>query len=280
LNIRWIRGRKAARSRELTTAAVGSAPGPHGARTQEASVTPQSIAARTDRGLKRADNQDRALAQELPDGSVLAAVADGVGGVSGGEAASTQAMHALLAGVLSDDRAGAADMLERAFVSANEQVRARAAQRPELQGMATTLVAALVRGQSAWLASVGDSRGYLFHQGQLTQLTQDHSWVAEQVRSGRLTEEDAQHSEFRNVITRAIGVAETVEPDTLGPISLPPGSLLLLCSDGLHRVASDTEIATVLASGTPDEMAERLIGLANEAGGPDNISVAIVAGAQ
>jgi len=211
---------------------------------------------------------------------VLAAVADGVGGVSGGEAASTQAMHALLAGVLSDDRAGAADMLERAFVSANEQVRARAAQRPELQGMATTLVAALVRGQSAWLASVGDSRGYLFHQGQLTQLTQDHSWVAEQVRSGRLTEEDAQHSEFRNVITRAIGVAETVEPDTLGPISLPPGSLLLLCSDGLHRVASDTEIATVLASGTPDEMAERLIGLANEAGGPDNISVAIVAGAQ
>ena len=145
--------------------------------------------------------------------------------------------------------------------------------------MATTLVAALVRGHSAWLASVGDSRAYLFHQGELTQRTQDHSWVAEQIRAGRLTEEEAEHSEFRNVITRAVGVADTVEPDKVGPISLPAGSLLLLCSDGLHRVVSDDEIAAVLASGTPQEMAERLIALANEAGGPDNISVAIVAGA-
>jgi protein phosphatase len=257
-------------------------PGRHGARVQEESIIsqPQRLAARTDRGLKRSDNQDRALAQELPDGSILAAVADGVGGVGGGEAASTQAMHTLLAQLLDNTDADPGEALERAFVSANEQVRARAAQRPELRGMATTLVAALVRGQSAWLAGVGDSRAYLFHQGELTQLTQDHSWVAEQIRAGRLTEEEAEHSEFRNVITRAVGVADTVEPDKVGPISLPAGSLLLLCSDGLHRVVGDADIATVLAAGSPQEMADRLIALANEAGGPDNISVAIVAGAE
>ena len=238
------------------------------------------MAACTDRGLKRADNQDRVLVQELPDGCLLAAVADGVGGIGGGETASTQAMHALVAELPGNVGAGPADVLERAFESANRQVRARTAQQPELEGMATTLVAALVQGQSAWLASVGDSRAYVLHQGQLTQLTQDHSWVAEQVRAGRLTEEDAEHSEFRNVSTRAIGVAETVEPGKLGPISLPAGSLLLLCSDGLHCVVSDADIAVTLASGTPQEMAARLIRLANEAGGPDNISVAIVAGAE
>lgn len=239
----------------------------------------QRIAARSDRGIKRSENQDQALAQELPDGSVLVAVADGVGGTGGGRTASAEAIQAVLAELSANPGAEPAAALDAAFSFANQQVRERAAQHPELEGMATTLVAAIVRAGSAWVANVGDSRAYLFQQGGLRQITQDHSWVAEQVRAGRLTQEEAEKSDFRNIITRGVGVAETVEQDTVGPVILPAGSVLLLCSDGLHRVVSDAEIAAVLASGAPDSMAARLIDLANRAGGPDNIAVAIVSGA-
>jgi protein phosphatase len=99
--------------------------------------------------------------------------------------------------------------------------------------------------------------------------------VAEQLRAGRLTDEEAKISAFRNVITRAIGIADAVEPDTVGPIKLPNGSLLLLCSDGLYRMVSDEAIARVLESGTPHSMAEQLVRLANDAGGSDNISVVV-----
>jgi protein phosphatase len=239
--------------------------------------TDNRTVARTDRGLKRSENQDAVLVRELPDGSVVAAVADGVGGASGGELASAGAIESLLAELWVNPCAAAAASLYQAVASANAAVRAEAAERG-LEGMATTLVAAVVRDGSAWVANVGDSRAYLYEAGTLRQLTQDHSWVAEQVQAGRLTEEEAETNAFRNVITRAVGVAETVEPDVSGPIPLPAGSLLLLCSDGLHRAVSGAAIADALASGGPGGMADRLIALANEAGGPDNVSVVIVRG--
>jgi serine/threonine protein phosphatase PrpC len=238
-------------------------------------VMPERMVALTDRGVKRAANQDRVLAQELPDGSILLAVADGAGGVGGGEVASAEAIDALAVELPEAASAEPGAALGRAFSVANERVRARAAERPELEGMASTLVAALVRGNTAWVANAGDSRAYLFDQKRLRQLTLDHSWVAEEVRAGRLTEEEAKKSAFRSVITRGVGVSETIEPDTVGPVTLPGGSLLLLCSDGLYRVVSDSEMAGVLESGAPHDMAERLIALANEGGGPDNISVVI-----
>ena len=245
------------------------------AQTAKTKVMPERMAALTDRGLKRPTNQDHVLAQELPGESTLLAVADGVGGIGGGETASAEAIEALLTELTNapDDDPTAA--LERAFSVANKRVRARAVERPELKGMASTLAVALVRGNKAWVANAGDSRVYRFHKGRLQQLTVDHTWVAEQLRAGRLTDEEAQTSAFRNVITRAIGIADAVEPDTVGPITLPNGSLLLLCSDGLYRMVSDTAIARVLESGTPHAMAERLIGLANDAGGSDNISAVI-----
>jgi serine/threonine protein phosphatase PrpC len=239
-------------------------------------VTAEGVAALTDRGLKRPTNQDSVLAQELPDGSTLLAVADGVGGVQGGETASAEAIQALVAELVETPEGDPGAALGRAFSVANQRVRAEASERPELEGMASTLVAALVRGDTAWVANVGDSRAYLFHQTQVRQLTLDHSWVAEQVRAGRLADEEAKSSEFRNVITRGIGIAEEVETDTIGPVTLPEGSLLLLCSDGLSRVVSDPKMAEVLQSGTAHAMAERLIALANDAGGPDNISVVIL----
>jgi serine/threonine protein phosphatase PrpC len=245
------------------------------AEVPETKVTSERMAALTDRGLRRPTNQDRVLAQELPDGSVLLAVADGVGGVGGGETASAEALQALVTELAKKPDDDPASALGRAFSVANQRVRAQAQERPDLAGMASTLAAALVRGDTAWAANAGDSRAYLFHQAQLRQLTLDHTWVAEQVRAGRLTDEEAKTSEFRNVITRGIGIAEAIEPDTVGPVTLPNGSLLLLCSDGLYRVVGDSEIADVLESGTPHSMAERLIALANDAGGPDNISVVI-----
>ncbi len=259
------------RGRKVQNDGIGSA---HAARPQTM-VTPESAAALTDRGLKRPTNQDRVLARELPEGSILLAVADGVGGIAGGESASAGAIETLateLAKAPSDDPAAA---LQRAFSVANERVRAQAAERPELKGMASTLAAALVRGNTAWVANAGDSRVYLFHQGQLRQISLDHTWAAEEIRAGRLTNEEAKSSPFRNVITRGIGVAETIKPDVLGPATLENGDLLLLCSDGLYRFVSDTETARVLESGTPHSMAERLIALANEAGGSDNISVVV-----
>ncbi len=194
----------------------------------------------------------------------------------GGDIASAEASQALVAELRkkSDDDPPAA--LARAFLVTNQRVRAHAGEQRDTQGMASTLVAALSRGDTAWLANVGDSRAYLFHRTQFRQLTLDHSLVAEQVRAGRLTAEEANRSEFRNVITRGIGVAETVEPDIIGPVTLPDGSLLLLCSDGLYRAVSEERIAEVLSSGTPAEMAARLIELANQGGGPDNIAVAIL----
>jgi serine/threonine protein phosphatase PrpC len=246
------------------------------AQAAKTKLMPERMAALTDRGLKRPTNQDRVLAQELPGGAVLLAVADGVGGIGGGETASAEAIEALLTELENAPSDDPTALLWRAFSVANQRVRAQAAERPELKGMASTLATALVRGDTAWVASAGDSRVYLFHQAQLRQLTLDHTWVAEQLRAGLLTDEEAKGSAFRNVITRGIGIAETVQPDMAGPVALAKGDLLLLCSDGLYRAVSDTQIASVLESGTPHSMAERLIHLANDAGGSDNISVVVL----
>jgi protein phosphatase len=209
---------------------------------------------------------------------MLAAVADGVGGTGGGKLASACAVETLLAEIWMTDADDPARTLQDAFAAADRAVRAKAEQLG-LQGMATTLVAAVVRDGTAWIANAGDSRAYLYRDGALAQLTEDHSWVAEQVRVGRMTAEEASESSFRNIITRAVGAGESARPDTLGPIELPAGTLLLLCSDGLHGVVSGDAIAAALArGGAPGEMADRLVEMANESGGPDNVSAVIVRG--
>lgn len=236
----------------------------------------ERIAALTDRGLKRATNQDSALAQELSHDFVLLAVADGVGGLSHGEIASDETVHVLHDELLKARSDDPAEALERTFAMANRRLRDLSREHSEPAGMASTLVAALVRDGAAWVANAGDSRAYLLHDGRLQQISRDHSLVAEQVRAGVLTAEEAETSESRSVIVRGIGIDETIEPYSSGPIHLPAGSVLLLCSDGLYRVVSDEQIAEVLSSGTPAEMAERLVELANRAGGPDNIAVVIM----
>ncbi len=232
------------------------------------------LQALSDRGLLRERNEDAAAALTLPDGSLLLAVADGLGGLPAGEVASRTALDALVERLRAQPPPDPVEGLHEAFEEANRQVRAQ--QHGPHARMATTLVAALVRDGQAWLANVGDSRGYLvaLDGGAVRQLTEDHSWVEEQIRAGLLDPDDSLAALNRHVITRAIGLDERAGTDTYGPIALPDPCLLLLSSDGLHGVLDDEAIGRVIAA-PGHEYASELIDAVLERGAPDNVSVAL-----
>ena len=237
------------------------------------------LQALSDRGLLRERNEDAAAALTLTDGSLLLAVADGLGGLPGGEVASRTALDALVEQLQAQPPPDPAAGLREAFEEANRQVRAL--QHGPRARMGTTLVAALVRGSQAWLANVGDSRGYLvaLDGGAVQRLTEDHSWVEEQVRAGLLDPDDPLAALNRHVITRAIGLDERAGTDLYGPLALPDSCLLLLSSDGLHGVLDDEAIgravARVVAEPGGDYAAELIDAVLNR-GAPDNVSVALL----
>jgi PPM family protein phosphatase len=146
---------------------------------------------------------------------------------------------------------------------------------PELAGMGTTVTAALVDQSTAFVAHVGDSRAYLARGGKLYQVTQDHSLVAEQLRVGVISAEEARVSRFRNIITRSVGFEQTVQVDLMG-LELEPGDAVLLCCDGLSNLVEDPEILKVVEGSSLEEAPRRLIELANERGGDDNVSVILI----
>jgi protein phosphatase len=230
--------------------------------------------AATDVGRMRTNNEDSYLS-ERP----VAAVADGMGGHNAGEVASAIAIEELAAlrgmGPWPNERA-ATDDLKRAIVRANRRIREMAAGDRELNGMGTTLVAVLEDGDSVHLANVGDSRAYLLRQGELTQVTVDHTLVQELVDDGRLSPKDAERHPQRSMITRALGVDREVEID-LFTYKLLPGDRLVLCSDGLSDVLNPAQIRNVLLRvRDPQKAAERLVAMAVEGGGPDNVTVIVV----
>jgi protein phosphatase len=236
----------------------------------------------TDTGKKRANNEDAYL---LNDGLRLYAVADGVGGNEGGEVASRITVETLAEVV--PDMLGEQDRtppsgdrspvetgraaLEYAIILTNKKIREERAQRPALSNMGTTLTALLLLQGRVFIAHVGDSRAYLFRAGELKQLTNDHSFVEEQVRAGTLTVEQARISPYRHVITRALGIDEEVETDFTA-LSLKKDDRFLLCTDGLTEMVSDVEISRVLAASEPRDAVRKLIAAANNAGGVDNIT--------
>ena len=228
----------------------------------------------SDQGQRRTTNQDRAITKDLKDGFTLLIVADGVGGAAGGETASSETVDAIVTSLEQEWIGDPERALLDAVSAANQRVRAIAKADPKIANMATTLVAALLTGPEAWIVSVGDSRAYLARNNTLEALTEDDSWVAEQVRAGVLSEDEAARSPYQNVVTKGIGVEEHVFPVVIGR-TLEPGETLLLCSDGLYRVVADSEIAQVLQQRTLRTAAEVLVKMANDAGGPDNISVAL-----
>ncbi len=210
------------------------------------------------------------------------AVADGMGGHGNGDVASRLATDTIKR-VFADSGGRRsrprrlAERLRRALEEANREVYEAASGSPDLAGMGATAVAIALAESEGYLASVGDSRAYLLRSGRLTQLTDDHTWVREQISAGRLSEAQARRHPFRSVVTRALGGDETIEVD-LRELDPRPGDLYLLCSDGLTAVLSDREIRASLEPGLPlATLCTRLIDGANERGGPDNITVVLIA---
>ena len=232
------------------------------------------FAERTVAGKVRPSNQDAVLATAgAEEGTWVFAVADGVGGLVDGAEASASAITALESAARDRGRP-LRSRTEARLVECNREVYRRGADsgRPS----ATTIVVLGIEHGRFWVLHAGDSRAYVLRDGRLQRLTDDHSWVAEQVRGGAMTEEQASTSEYRNVITRAIGVEPLLVLDGREGEACLEGDLFLLCSDGLHGLVDDAEIAAAIAPvGEPGEIADRLVELANASGGTDNISVVI-----
>ena len=243
---------------------------------------------RTDVGRRRKVNEDSLLV--APE-SHLYAVCDGMGGHNAGEVASRMAVEALAAFV---ERSGVekeitwpwgldanlsfeANRLKTAIRLANSQVFQSADSDEELTGMGTTVVAALVSGNTMTLGSAGDSRCYLVRDQQLQQLTQDDSWVSAALGEGILNSDDVERHPLRNVITKAVGARDSIDLEVIEQ-TLQAGDVALLCSDGLHGMVNDDEIARILVSGSGslEEVTASLVDAANEAGGRDNVSAVLL----
>jgi protein phosphatase len=225
------------------------------------------FAAGSHTGMIRDHNEDSGYA-----GPRLLAIADGMGGQAAGEVASSEVISTLVQ--LDDDVPGSDILtsLDASVQRANDQLRQLVAEDPRLDGMGTTLTALLWTGQRLGLVHVGDSRAYLLRGGELTQITQDHTWVQRLVDEGRITEEEATTHPQRSLLMRALGSADHIEAD-LSIREVRPGDRYLLCSDGLSGVVSHETLRDTLAAfHPPEDTVRELIELALRGGGPDNVT--------
>ena len=228
------------------------------------------VAQRTDRGSVRPNNEDSLLAHPP-----LVAVADGVGGHNAGEVASALAVDVLEEWIETLERDGG-DKLQDAASDAHRRIYARAQSETQLHGMATTLTAAWIDRGKCTIAHVGDSRAYLLRDGELRQLTEDHSWVAQMVKDGRITPEEAYEHPWRNYVVQALGGQPDVAIEMLR-VDLRTGDRLLLASDGLTDMVRPDSLREILVENEDAETASRtLVERAKEAGGTDNITVVLV----
>lgn len=239
-------------------------------------------------GLRREENED---SYSTRDDLALFMVADGMGGHAAGEIASRLAVDTIVAFVSDTrdadinrtwpfpyDHALSLDgnRLKAAFRLANRKLGSAVDANDTLRGMATTAAAVLFGHGAPTVAHVGDSRVYLLRDGVLKQVTQDHSWVSEQVRAGVMTERDARRHPWRNVVTRALAGGDDPEID-VADVDVKNGDRMLLCSDGLHGVVAPDQLEAIVRKGKPlAETCQLLVDAANAAGGPDNITVVML----
>ena len=227
----------------------------------------------SDPGCVRKNNEDYFLV--IP-AIGLYLVADGMGGAQAGEHASRLASETIEQAVRQDAKGMDSDRLVEAFGRANQRVMDAAAANPDMEGMGTTLVAAVEKNGELLIASVGDSRVYTFEDGTLKAVTEDQTWVNEVGRRLGIDEDSLKNHPMRHVLTMAIGVSENLRIHT-HRIKPSPGMLVLLCSDGLHGVVSDADLKKALASpGSLEAKSQQLIALARERGGPDNITAVLL----
>lgn len=254
--------------------------GPSDDRSASWPNAPAFVAAATDVGLKRSGNEDSFAVWHDDDTRpwserrLLMVVADGMGGSVAGELASRLTVETVVRR-MSESAVQSVEVMRGAVEEANRTIRARSRAEPNLEGMGTTCTAIVLRDRRATIAHVGDSRAYLIRDGRIRRLTQDHSLVAHLIQRNELTEEQARHDARRHVLIRSVGVADRIEVDAFEvKTPLRMGDTLLVCSDGLHGVISDSDLAAIAeeADGL-GVMCRQMIATANDAGGPDNITV-------
>lgn len=222
----------------------------------------------THQGMVRDQNEDSVFPTSSGEGEedILIIVADGMGGHVAGEVASRIAVNAAASTDLD-----AADRV----AAGNRAIREEVARDPGLEGMGTTMTLLMIRGDVATFAHIGDSRAYLLRDGDLSQLTLDHTVAAEYVAKGELSPEEASSHPQRHMLLRTLGLTRFVNVDEV-EVELKQGDRILMCSDGLTEMVNDTQIGETLAKGTPDEVVWELVEMANDAGGVDNITVAVI----
>ena len=241
----------------------------------------------TDVGQRRDHNEDAFLVDEELG---LFIVADGMGGHAGGGTASRLAVETIQAtvrhakesdpaafgsGAPAVEESPLPDVLREAVEEACAVIYRTAQGDPELAGMGTTVTAALVDSRLAYVAHVGDSRCYLLREGRIYQVSEDHSLVNEQLKAGAISPDEAKHSRFKNIITRSVGFEQQVQVDLMG-LELEAGDALVICCDGLSNLVDDSEILAIVGESTIDLAPGRLVALANDRGGDDNITVIVI----
>ena len=229
----------------------------------------------TDIGRKRQVNQDFIFTSEGAVGNLpnLLVVADGMGGHNAGDFASRYGVSVLVESVRKDRNFNPVKILRNAIEAANREILSQARLDPSMTGMGTTMVACTIVGGYAYVANVGDSRLYVSAE-ELSQITQDHSLIAEMVRLGELTPEEGRNHPDKNIITRAVGTADEVRIDFFD-IKLESGNRILMCSDGLTNMVEDDRIFEILNDKPAEEAAQKLVDEANSNGGKDNIAVIV-----
>ncbi|MCZ2465852.1 Stp1/IreP family PP2C-type Ser/Thr phosphatase [Limosilactobacillus vaginalis] len=236
------------------------------------------VAYQTDIGHQRKENQDRVAKFTAPDGTLLVVVTDGIGGSRSGDVAAQITVDHLgrqFQAASPNSSLEAIRWFAREVQLINDEILQKSTENPKYQGMGTTLVAAIIFDQAMVVANIGDSRGYVLHDNLLTQVTIDHSLVNELVKHGDITEEEARNYPQNNIITRAIGVSADARIE-VNRFDLGAGDQILLCSDGLSKMITREQMMGVLESDLSlTEKCSQLIKMANEAGGPDNITVLI-----
>lgn len=239
------------------------------------------VAAKTDTGQIRQRNEDCYSVGELPNGMVWAVICDGMGGAAGGNIASQTAVKLIAESITASyqeqmSSRSIRNLLIAAVDNANTRVYDLSVANESLNGMGTTVVAALVAQRKVYIAHAGDSRAYLFAEGHLIQMTRDHSVVQAMLDSGQITEMEAQYHPRKNLITRVLGVSETLEVDYCEE-EFAPEDVLLICTDGLTNAVEREQIQRTMQLAGFSSCAEALVALANENGGPDNITVVAIA---
>ncbi len=233
--------------------------------------------AKTDVGSKRAMNQDYMYCSENSVGSFrnLYIVADGMGGHKAGDYASKLCVERMVQSIEHSEHKTPVSMFEEAVEAANEAVYTEAQEHEAYEGMGTTLVACTIQEDTLYVANIGDSRLYLLRDDDILQITDDHSLVEEMVKQGNITESEARVHPQKNIITRAVGIDESVQADFF-EVEIRQNDIIMLCSDGLSNMVEDEDIEYIVKhSKSLQDAGETLVARANENGGSDNITVVL-----